>query len=364
MGKVFRRKNSSKLWCTYVVNGKRYRESTGTDSMELAKAYIRRKEDLIYKEEYDLLKKSDKDNVTFQELVDEYVVSCRANNVKEGSIRRYMQEYNNFSRFLKQKYPRMQKALIDEFKARHLEQYKAFKKKPIWGRYEDSPAKDKTINDELNNIKSLFNYAVKNGYLAQNPFVNVKTIKIRDNKPVIVLGKDEIKEFISTAEEWFAHILLMFCLTGMRRDEVRLLMWQEIDLEHGFIVLKRDLKTERSKRAIPLHPMLVSILEEYYSRAKERKENDYIFVDNKRDNLEYQPNRFRNELIKLSEQLRKPEFTCVHWLRHTFTSLMIESGAPVKFVQDILGHTTSLITDRYTHLSLESKAGWIKGIME
>ena len=164
--------------------------------------------------------------------------------------------------------------------------------------------------------------------------------------------------------------------TGMRRGELLGLMWDAVDLDAGVIhvrrnyvmtptetVLSDDLKTENSRRDLPLTPDMVQRL-----REKRAKANS-LFVITRKNGRPFDLESFRTFWEPVSRRIgpARPEgnrtgfvltdqSVTPHTLRHTFATRCIEQGLPVHDVQALMGHSDPNITLRiYTHYCKASR---------
>lgn len=205
----------------------------------------------------------------------------------------------------------------------------------------------------------------------------------KKKKPSIkILGRNELNLFISGTKSLRHGVAYyMAVTTGMRKGEILALTWNDIDLEEGFIHVKktlgrvkvfngketcfndviRDCKTENSRRYIPILPELKKRLIEHYTKEKIRLKskgleygNDSFVFCNEYGNHITPRNfskHFYNALAKA-----KVSRTNFHALRHTFATVLLEEGKDIKLISDLLGHYSSTFTaDTYLHLAKDTK---------
>lgn len=173
---------------------------------------------------------------------------------------------------------------------------------------------------------------------------------------------EEAKQFIEAAiEEPYGIFFIILLLTGLRKTELRSLTWEDVDFEKRQLLV-RGTKTRHSFRTVPIMPELVEILRTYKPQQQrsflikgwEWKPAVFLFTSQREYGRwgEYRPNEFLDRILK------KHGFRhiTVHQLRHTTASILFETGADPKEVQEILGHATLAMTmDLYTHLLPERK---------
>lgn len=173
---------------------------------------------------------------------------------------------------------------------------------------------------------------------------------------------------------------ISLCLkTGMRIGELCALRWEDVDFENHVLTVNRTIervyhveekgkkgkteiifstpKTYSSARVIPLEKKLFAMMKKYAAVANK----DYYIITNTPSVSE--PRTYRAYYYRILDKLglKRRKF---HGLRHTFASIMIESGADLKTVSSILGHSSvSTTMDIYVHPSDEAKKALINKFM-
>lgn len=184
--------------------------------------------------------------------------------------------------------------------------------------------------------------AFRRGLLVRNPATQARPPTPRP-KPSAALTAAQATHVLQVAAQrpngvrWWLALLL-----GMRQGEVLNLLWTDLDLVAGVLVIQRETKSKASKRALPLPAIVVQMLNELprngpfvFPRANGQRK------DSKADWLEWQLLLERCDLPRVR----------VHDCRHTTPTLLLELGVPARVVSEILGHSTIAITlDVYTHV--------------
>ena len=203
-----------------------------------------------------------------------------------------------------------------------------------------------TINRELACLKKMLNKAIDWGYLDENPVRKVKLFSEKDNLKERVLLPEEETKLLDSCPECLGVIVLTAIHTGMRRAEVLNLKWEDVNLE------KREIKVRKTKsgsiRTIPINETLYSML----SRLKKKKASSGHLFNNSRTG---QPFKDVKKAFKGACERAGVEGLRFHDLRHTFASRLVENGADLITVKDLLGHFSVRITERYTHSSKNTK---------
>lgn len=175
---------------------------------------------------------------------------------------------------------------------------------------------------------------------------------------VDALSPDQAREFFSLLETCpldFRCMLSLLITTGIRRGELMGLQWGEIDFKRSLLSVNRNVtytpasgivvdtpKTECSVRQIPLMPFVLDTLKDLYAAAPHR-ENDYLFPKDGNPALARDPNSVTRRVKRFMKNNGLPDLS-PHDLRHSCATLLLSSGADIKSVQAILGHTDASTT--------------------
>ena len=196
----------------------------------------------------------------------------------------------------------------------------------------------------------------------------------KGNKPVEVLSRKEQAGLLPILFQKTdkAEMAVLLCLhTGLRLGELCALKWKDIDFGNRMVsvnqtvqrlyreggktktvLLETEPKSEYSRREIPLPVIILELFE------KIRHEGNYVFGKDKPMEPRTLQNHFKRLLKKAG--LKHKNF---HALRHTFATNCIESGADIKSLSEILGHSDVQISlNRYVHPSMDSKRKYLDGL--
>ena len=206
------------------------------------------------------------------------------------------------------------------------------------------------FNLEMRHLKAFLNWAKRSKFIRDVPPIpKAQTLsKGRDT----FLTEAEIGPVLSNiepCERWAAFLLVH---TGLRLEEMRFLEWMDVDLEVGVLRIRRKPELNFSpkqgkQRDVPISPALANEL------MRRRQSSGWVC-----------PNRRGSQLCKrkLSEALAKAGWAAgltkritPHVLRHTFGSLAVLQGMPLKVLADIMGHSTVAMTEIYVHSEQEQR---------
>ena len=228
---------------------------------------------------------------------------------------------------------------------------------------------EKTINNYLVLVKSIFNYGITVGWIHENPAAPVKKLKVK-HREMQFLNPDEVVSILDTTKQnypdFYAAIFTAI-FTGIRKGEFLALTWDCVDFEEKTIYINKSLfdgkiqdpKTKTSIRKIDLVDELVDALKEHkkaqqkeLSENKKRNRGKIVFCNKNGKHLD--PDNFierRYEPILSKTKLKPKRHIRWHDLRHTYASLLISKNLPPKYIQNQMGHSSIQITmDRYGHL--------------
>lgn len=218
---------------------------------------------------------------------------------------------------------------------------------------------NKTINNNIVLLKSIFNYAINNDILVKNPIEKVKKLQ---NKQIEMnfLKLDDIKlllEKCKTEKKYTRYYPLLYTaiFTGMRRGEILALTWHDVDFKHKTIRVNKsvykntvvDPKTLASNRKVDMTNELCQVLQEH---KKNRNKVTTLVFPNKEGKFMDPDNLVERFFKKLTGDCG---LYSIRWhdLRHTYVSLLIAAGVPIKYIQSQVGHSSIQVTmDRYGHL--------------
>jgi integrase/recombinase XerC len=215
----------------------------------------------------------------------------------------------------------------------------------------------KSITRKISTLKSFFKYHLKTGSLDATPMANVISPKISKRLPVYIKEKDT-KELIETltesTEDWKSlnakMLIILFYSTGMRLSELINLREKHLDLGRSQI---KVLGKGNKERIIPVSKDLIKNIENYRQLKKKEfeKTEDALLVTEKGKKLyaKYAYLLVRQHLGGAGTLDKKSP----HVLRHTFATHLMNGGADLNAVKELLGHSSLASTQIYTHNSIE-----------
>ena len=216
----------------------------------------------------------------------------------------------------------------------------------------------RTLNRKISTLKSFFKYQLKNGAIDNTPMFNITSPKISKRLPVFIKEKDleDLTKTLKTnSEDWDGlntkMLITIFYSTGMRLSELINMKERQIDFS------RRQLKIlgkGNKERIIPAGEELLGMLKEYINEKRKvfEKADDVFLVSSKGKKIypKYAYNLVRNIL---SEEVKTLDKKSPHVLRHTFATHLMNNGANLDAVKELLGHASLASTQVYTHNTIE-----------
>ncbi len=215
----------------------------------------------------------------------------------------------------------------------------------------------KSINRKISTLRSFFKFHMKTGVLSSTPMGSIVTPKIGKRLPVFVKEQEtkELLEVISEAtEDWKSlnakMLLTLFYATGMRLSELIGLREDQLDLGRSRI---KVLGKGNKERVIPVSPEMVASIRNYLQLKRKEFEQpaETVLVTEKGRKLypKYAYLLVNKYLGKVSTLDKKSP----HVLRHTFATHLMNNGADLNAVKELLGHSSLASTQVYTHNTIE-----------
>jgi integrase/recombinase XerC len=221
----------------------------------------------------------------------------------------------------------------------------------------NSNISNRSINRKVSSLKSFYKFLIKTDTIKSSPLKAHSPLK-QSKKIQVPFSQEEINSLLDS--DFFTNdykgvlqksIIAFFYFTGVRRIELINIKESDISLESSTI----KVMGKRSKeRIIPILPKLKKSLEDYReikSKFTGNTSPEYLFISKNGKQLsEKFVYRTVNEYFKLvSPKIKKAP----HVLRHSFATHLINEGADINSVKELLGHSSLSATQVYSHTSME-----------
>jgi integrase len=234
-------------------------------------------------------------------------------------------------------------------------------------------------------LKPFFNYCVATDLVIKNPMKGVKMPVSREIKEdIALLDEAELQKIITDAVQSMgkqtrrrgSFIFMFLALTGLREGEALGLRHSDIDFDAGVVHINKtmayltvdekyqavvgDVKTEKSRRDVPLLPELKPLLQKHIISEKEKFlrlgipfDGEILFSSE--TGTYVQAKNLRISFERLQDRLGLKKAT-VHSLRHLFCTMLAKNNVPLKTAQVLMGHSDIKITaEIYAHVQSEDK---------
>ena len=214
---------------------------------------------------------------------------------------------------------------------------------------------NRSINRKITSLNSYFKFLLKIDLISENPLTNHKALKTQkkiqlpfsENEMVNVLDLDNYEDNFTGVRDRL--IIDLFYTTGIRRIELIQLMISDLNINNKYIKVfgKRN-----KERIIPLIDSTINILNKYLSYRDELKSDEtFLFITSKGkpvyEKLIY---RIINKYFDtISTKVKKSP----HIIRHSFATHLLNNGADLNSVKDLLGHSSLAATQVYTNRSID-----------
>lgn len=214
-----------------------------------------------------------------------------------------------------------------------------------------------SIARKLSSIRSFFNYCIKRGLLKNNPAKEVSAPKVPKRVPKF-LTVDEVFALLDSPDNNAVlgrrdkAILELLYASGLRVSELVGLNIPDADLEGGTV---RVLGKGRKERIVPVGKKACDALRNYLdlrpALVSAASDHNAVFVNRNGTRLSTRSvERLMLKYLKLSgiQKTATP-----HVLRHTFATHLLNAGADMRGIQELLGHSSLSTTQKYTHVGIE-----------
>ncbi|MEA4813305.1 MAG: site-specific tyrosine recombinase XerD [Oscillospiraceae bacterium] len=210
-----------------------------------------------------------------------------------------------------------------------------------------------TVTRSIASIRSFFGYMITTGNVRTNPAKDVVPVKVEHKLPKI-LTNQEVELFLeqpqcTDVKGYRDHAMLeLLYATGIRVSELIFLDLSDVNIDAGFIRCRGKGK----ERIIPVYPAAVKALREYIDNVRPQMLADpaekALFVNMSGERMSRQG--FWKIIKHYQEKAKIDKDITPHTLRHSFAAHLLENGADLRSIQEMLGHADISSTQVYTHL--------------
>ena len=209
-----------------------------------------------------------------------------------------------------------------------------------------------TINRKISSLSKYYDFLIKINDLKSSPLKNHKRLKVQ-KKLIIPFSEDEVLKVVDVFSKNFEGkrnllIVDMLYSTGVRRDELINIKLNDVLLDENLV---KVLGKRNKERLVPLVLNLKSRINDYLkfrNEIKSSSSNFFITIKGKKIGPSLVYRVVKNYFSKVSTKVK----TSPHVLRHSFATHMLNNGADINSIKEIMGHSSLASTQIYTKIKL------------
>ncbi len=212
-----------------------------------------------------------------------------------------------------------------------------------------------TINRSIALIRSSLYAALARELIDRNPAARIELLSEENERTRVMTGAEE-KKLLETAPEWLIPIIKVAVLAGLRQGEILGLKWKEtagakdnyVDLERKLIHISPEAK-DHEARNVPITPALKTIFDGITRGIRDGQKVPWVFFD-PGTGEKIDPHAVRGCWRRAVRRAKLKDLR-FHDLRRSFASRLAERGVSLQKIAKLLGHGSTYVTERYSHLS-------------
>jgi integrase/recombinase XerD len=199
-------------------------------------------------------------------------------------------------------------------------------------------------NQVVNAVKLFFS-SIEDKKLQPDLIMRPKREKLLPN----VLSKEEVKVILNAPNNLKHKAMLSLIYScGLRRSELLNLKLKDIDSKRGLVIIRYS--KGKKDRIAPLSVKILDMLRQYYA---EYKPTIWLF-EGELVGEKYSEQSLQSVLKQALNKTTINKPVTLHWLRHSFATHLLENGTDLRYIQELLGHSSSKTTEIYTHVSTKN----------
>ena len=211
----------------------------------------------------------------------------------------------------------------------------------------------RSVNRKITTLKTFYKFLLRQNTITENPMLKIQSPKTSKRLPVFVEKEkmDTLLDSIEFGDDFEGQrnklVIELFYATGMRLTELIHLKEQNIDMNNCQL---KVLGKRNKERVIPFNPQIKEQIKNYRI-VKGELNDEYLFVNKKGKTLN--PKLIYLLVKSYLSQVTTLEKRSPHVLRHTFATHMLNNGADLNSIKELLGHANLSATQIYTHNTVE-----------
>lgn len=274
-------------------------------------------------------------------IIQDFIDYLKSRRVAANTLVSYERDVKQLFKHLKQVDKKMFEATSDD-----IQNYIAY--------MQTAEKSNATISRNIASIKAFYKYLLKNKLVENNIVDSVVSPKV-ERKDLTILSPKEIEKLLEQPKSTDLKgqrdkaMLETLYATGIRVTELVNIKTSDVNLNTGYIKVKKKSK----ERAIPIGNIAMKCLRDYMSNARplliKTEEEDTLFINTNGQQMTRQG--FWKILKHYKEEANIEKELTPHTIRHSFAVHLLQNGAEIKMVQEILGHTDVASTIMYTQMA-------------
>lgn len=274
-------------------------------------------------------------------IIDEFIDSLKARQASANTIASYERDIIQFCNYFETKGKK-----IFDLKREDMQEYIDYLK--------EKGKSNSTISRSNASVKSLYRFLLNKNLVEENIAENIEAPKVSRKEPMILTSKEieilleqpDLSELKGQRDKAMLEILYA---TGIRVTELISLRVDDVNLTNGYIKVKK----KNSERHIPLGNLSLKCLKDYINKVRplliRTEEEKTLFINTNGQKMTRQG--YWKILKQYKEQAKIDKEITPHTIRHSFAVHMLQNGAELKTVQELLGHTDVASTMMYTQMA-------------
>ncbi len=210
---------------------------------------------------------------------------------------------------------------------------------------------NRSVGRHLSSLRSFFKFLMREGFIKSNPIASVSSPKLDKHLPLFLTEEEVVKliEFPASASVLSLRdraMLETFYSTGMRISELVGLNLEDVDFISGVV---KVLGKGKKERIVPIGDKAISVIRSYLDKRKQQTSALFLNKSGRR----LTTRGVRGIVDKYMHTAGLRQGVSPHTLRHSFATHMLNRGADLRCVQELLGHANLSTTQIYTHLTTD-----------
>lgn len=213
----------------------------------------------------------------------------------------------------------------------------------------------KTINRKISSLRMFYQFLKREETVPSNPVLAIHSMRTQKKLPEVI-PQETLKNYFQWADQksWKEirdrMLIALLYETGMRRAELMDLQWKDVHMNAGYIIVTGK---RQKQRQIPLRSQLVDNLKKYRdATAMEFTAWPETVMVTDRGSAVY-PKWIYNKVRSILGAWAHSQQISPHILRHSIATHLLDAGADIQVIRELLGHSSLAATEVYTHNSIE-----------